>query len=135
MSRGLFTAGNDVGGLSDFEQALYNEWVEVETHDSYNNKTTVVVMKLKNGFEIVGTAGCEDPKQFSEELGRIYALKDALNKLGEFATFYRAQVKHLGGMTEVRQMKDLPPEAIKEIRKAVAESMVQVMRDPMLRML
>lgn len=93
------TTFTGMDGLTEFEKDLYRTWVEVETHSHFNNKTTVLVIKLKNGFEIVGTSGCEDPTKFSGDLGRQYALKRALASLGEFTAFYRAQLKHIGEQT------------------------------------
>jgi hypothetical protein len=119
--------------LSEFEQGLYRNHVACETHSTFNNKTTVSVIKLKSGFEIVGTSGCEDPSKFSEDLGRQYALKDALKKLGEFLAFHRAQATYLGEMTELRQVREVSPEVIEEIRKATLEGVAKfasVMNDP-----
>lgn len=132
MGRGLWTTGGDTTDLTEYEKGLYAEWVEVETHVSYNHKTTTLVIKLHNGFEIVGTAGCEDPTKFSEELGRLYAMKDALRKLGEFVAFDRAQENHLGRASELR-IHRVSPDVVEEIRKAVGEGMLSAMRvaDPM----
>lgn len=77
--------------LTVYEQKLADEWVHTSTFKSHNRKTTVCIIKLKSGFEIVGTSGCEDPEKFDEELGNLYAIKDALKKLGEFAAFHRAE--------------------------------------------
>lgn len=82
--------------LTDFEHETYNEWVRGggrEEYAAYNRKTTICVLTLKSGFEITGTSGCEDPFKFDVVLGKTYALKNALEKLGEFAAFYRAQMK------------------------------------------
>lgn len=91
MSNSLWTHGFPEGALTAFEEKLYSEWVDVDHHRTYNNKTTVCIIKLRNGFEITGTSGCEDPAKFDAKLGYIYALKDALKKLGEFAAFHRAE--------------------------------------------
>jgi len=93
MGRNCFLKHNIEGltEFTDYELKLYDEWVAGESHDCYNRKTTTVIIKLYNGFEIVGIAGCEHPENFSESIGRIYALKDALRKLGKFIAFYRAQ--------------------------------------------
>jgi hypothetical protein len=44
-------------------------------------KTTVCLVTLKNGFELVGTSACVDPKNYIESTGREIALKDALDKM------------------------------------------------------
>lgn len=81
--------------MSEYEKDLFHKYVKQHEYECYRNKTTVVVMVLKSGFEIVGTAGCADPNNFDENLGHMYALKDALRKLGEMDTFHKAQVKYM----------------------------------------
>jgi len=110
--------------MSEFERLLYSEWTMDELKKPlefkhYNRKTTTCILKLANGFEIVGTSGCEDPTKFSEELGKLYALKDALRKLGEFAAFYRAQkaFEAANSPKELRMERKLSPFEIEELRK------------------
>jgi hypothetical protein len=108
-----------VESLDAFERGLYDEWVDRHTWECWNNKTTVAILKLKNGFEVVGTAGCEYPDNFIEHLGHKYAVKDALRKLGEFAAFHRAEKR-------IREMLSKPltvsvkltPEQVDAIREA-----------------
>ena len=47
-------------------------------------KTTICLLTLANGFEIVGTAACVDPKDFDFNLGKTLAHNNALDKLGEY---------------------------------------------------
>jgi hypothetical protein len=68
----------------------------------------------------VGTSGCEDPSKFNQLLGRTYALKDALQKLGEFAAFHRAEMKR----KELKVLKvdsQLSPFEIEELRRLLKE--------------
>ena len=44
-------------------------------------KTTVVLLKAENGFEIIGTSACINPADFDEKLGFKYAMQDALDQL------------------------------------------------------
>lgn len=46
-------------------------------------KTTVVVLTLKNGFEVIGTSACVDPDNYDHELGVSYAKKRAVDKIWE----------------------------------------------------
>ena len=50
-------------------------------------KTTVCVLTVKGGFEIVGTSACVDPKAFVKEEGESWARKGAMDKLWEYAAF------------------------------------------------
>lgn len=44
-------------------------------------KTTVVLLTLKNGFEVIGKSGCVDPSNYDHELGVKYARERALNEV------------------------------------------------------
>lgn len=119
MGKETWTKGNIDGRteFSTFEEQLYADWVSATNHHCFNDKTTTIILKLHNGFEIVGSAGCEHPENFSEEVGYIYALKDALRKLGEFTAFYRAQYKYDTGQRAVTaEPIDIHSEYPKEIQ-------------------
>lgn len=53
-------------------------------------KTTAVVLTLKNGFEVIGTASCVNPAEYNEEIGKKFARDRALNKIWELEG-YRSQ--------------------------------------------
>jgi hypothetical protein len=44
-------------------------------------KTTVVLLKLKNGFEVVGKSGCVDPANYNHEIGVGVARKRAIDQI------------------------------------------------------
>jgi len=44
-------------------------------------KTIICVMKLRNGFEVVGKSGVVDPSKFDEVIGRKFAMGDAINQI------------------------------------------------------
>lgn len=46
-------------------------------------KTTVVVLTLKNGFEVVGVSGCVDPVNYNHEIGTSIARTRAIDKVWE----------------------------------------------------
>lgn len=78
-----------IAELTQYEKKLLEDWVVSQEYQIMGKKTTVCLLTAKNGFEIVGTSACVDPKNFNEEIGRFYALKDALDKLDEVVGFYR----------------------------------------------
>jgi len=45
------------------------------------DKTTVVNAHTLTGFDIIKHASCVDPKNYDEELGKEYAIKEVVNKL------------------------------------------------------
>ena len=46
-------------------------------------KTVICLLKLENGFEVVGTSACVNPEDFDLEIGEYYSLKNALDKVEE----------------------------------------------------
>lgn len=63
----------------------------IEKDEYFNNeKTTVCILTLKNGFEVVGTSGVVDKSNFDEGIGREFAKKKAIEKIWELEG-YRLQ--------------------------------------------
>jgi hypothetical protein len=60
------------------------------TQTKVGEKTAVVMLTLPNGFEIIDSAACVDPKNFDEGLGRKYALEKVARRLWELEG-YRLQ--------------------------------------------
>lgn len=50
-------------------------------------KTTVCVLTLKNGFEVIGTASCIDPDDYDIDIGKKYAREDAIDQLFELEAY------------------------------------------------
>lgn len=46
-------------------------------------KTTVVLLKLDSGFEVVGISACVDPAMYNHEIGKQYARMRAIDKVYE----------------------------------------------------
>jgi len=60
----------------------------IKSVDFFNNgKTTVAIVELKNGFNIVGQASCVDKSNFNEDLGKKYAMEDAVKKVYELEAY------------------------------------------------
>ena len=51
------------------------------------DKTTVVRCVLRNGFEIVESSSCVDPKNYSEEYGAEICMERIKNKIWELLGF------------------------------------------------
>lgn len=60
----------------DIESAIVSE-----EYTKMGMKTTVCLLTLRNGFEIVGTSGCVDPLNFDEAIGRKFAKEQAVDKI------------------------------------------------------
>lgn len=50
-------------------------------------RTTVVLLTLRNGFEVVGTAACVDPAAYNHETGKRYARERAVSKVWELEAY------------------------------------------------
>lgn len=61
--------------------------VIADEKDLQIGKTTVIWIKLKNGFEVVGTSACVDPKNYNHEIGKKYARDRAISKIWELEAY------------------------------------------------
>jgi hypothetical protein len=75
--------------LAYYQQMMFDYHVKSAEFVKLGAKTTVCLLTVKNGFEIVGTSACVDPADFNEEIGNHFALVDALSKLDGFVGFAR----------------------------------------------
>jgi len=55
--------------------------IQSEEYLTVGKKTTVCVLTLKNGFEVVGTSACVDVNNYSQEVGQPYARKKAIDQV------------------------------------------------------
>jgi len=67
--------------------------IEKEEYQKMGQKTTVCLLTLKSGFEIVTSSSCVDPNNYNHDLGQIYSRQRAIDKLWELAG-YNQQCKH-----------------------------------------
>lgn len=76
------------------EQYLWDEWVLASHSAKLGRKTTVVVLTMENGYEVVGTSACVDPNEYDREIGVYWAIKDALKKVADIVGYVRqSQIK------------------------------------------
>lgn len=58
-------------------------------------KTLVCLIKLENGFEVVGTSACVNPEDFDLEIGEYYSLKNALDKVEELEGYLMQEARRI----------------------------------------
>lgn len=58
-----------------------------KTHYWNNGKTTICILTLDSGFEIVGTSSILDKSEFDIEIGKKYAKKEAVEKIIEYEAY------------------------------------------------
>ena len=68
---------------SHVTQSQIDSCIAEELDYRIGNKTTCVVLVLKNGFEVVGTSACVDPAKYDHEIGKSFARKRAVDKIWE----------------------------------------------------
>ena len=61
-----------------------NDYISNEEYFHIGKKTTVCLLTLFNGFEIVTSSACLDEKNFNIETGKIISKELALQKLYEY---------------------------------------------------
>lgn len=61
---------------------------------TFNNKTTVVVLTLPNGFSITESSSCIDPSNYDEDLGKKLCMERIENKLWELEGYLLQQLKY-----------------------------------------
>lgn len=57
--------------------------IDVVEYDKVGRKTTLCVMILKNGFEIITSSSCINPESYNHDLGKQYSYQKAIDKLWE----------------------------------------------------
>lgn len=60
---------------------MIDEAIQGEDYRRMGAKTTVCLLTLRNGFEVVGSSACVDPANFDFEVGKHLAKEDALRKV------------------------------------------------------
>lgn len=63
------------------------ERILVTEYTKLGEKTTICLITLDNGFEIVGTSSCVNPDMYNKQLGEKYAYEQAVSKAIEFLAY------------------------------------------------
>lgn len=59
---------------------------------NHTGKTSICILVLKNGFEVIGTAGVLDRNRFDAAIGEKYSYENAFNKLWELEGYHRQRI-------------------------------------------
>ena len=86
--------------------------VEVMT---IGEKTTVVNAHILTGFDIVRHSSCVDPKNYSEELGKQYAMEEVVNDLWAHLGFVLQWAKD--GLSFKKEDNKMPPHVQRMIQE------------------
>ncbi|MDX9690550.1 MAG: Gp49 family protein [Alphaproteobacteria bacterium] len=62
-------------------ESIKDKIAEVEYHSPALNPTmTIAIVKMKNGFVLIGKSAPADPENFNAELGQKFALEDVMRQ-------------------------------------------------------
>lgn len=67
---------------------------------------TLALIKLENGFNVLGQSACIDPNKFDAETGRRLARKDAFEKIWPLEAYLLAEAKYQEKQAEEQQAKE-----------------------------
>ena len=68
-------------------QKMVDEFISFTETKTMGNRTTVVRCVLRNGFEIVESSSCVDPKNYSEDMGHEICMGKIKDKIWELLGF------------------------------------------------
>ena len=60
--------------------------------------TTICQITLKNGYTLIGTSSCVDPKQYNQALGEKYAYEKAFEQLWALEGYLLRQRRYEAGL-------------------------------------
>lgn len=68
-------------------QRMVDEFISYTETRTMGDRTTVVRCVLRNGFEIVESSSCVDPKNYSEQMGHDICMNKIKDKIWELLGF------------------------------------------------
>ena len=57
-------------------------------------RTTVCILTLANGFEIVGTASCIDAEMYDEAIGNSTSLEHAMKQVQDYLAYHVKELEY-----------------------------------------
>lgn len=63
-----------------------------------DSTTTVCQLTLENGFTVIGTSACVDPKQFNVALGEKYSFERAFDEIWQLEGYLLLQKRFEAGL-------------------------------------
>jgi hypothetical protein len=82
-----------VDDLTVSQVQLFNKWVESIHFHKMGKKTTVALLTLKGGYEVIGSSSCVNPDDFIYVLGKKYAVIHALSQIAKLDGFNQQLIR------------------------------------------
>lgn len=64
------------------------ELIEKHQFLKVGKKTTICLLTLRNGFEIVATSSCINPEDYDQEIGQRISYRKALERLSDIQWYF-----------------------------------------------
>lgn len=84
---------------------IMDEMIKDRTFMRMGMKTTICLVTLDNGYEVVGSSACVDPNNFDFNIGKEWAWKDAKDKLGDIEGFILTEHRHIA-LEKIKQLEE-----------------------------
>ena len=65
-----------------------------------NSTTTVCQLHLENGYTVIGTSACVDPRKFNKATGEHSAYENAVDKIWELEGYLLKQRRYEAGLKD-----------------------------------
>ena len=101
--------GKERGNMMDTHNTvtpqMINAKIDKEQYFKAGEKTTVCVLTLRNGFEIVGSSACVDPENFDLEVGQKWARKDAVDQVEKLEGYALQSILYMDQINQKRESR------------------------------
>lgn len=74
---------------------VLNDLIKDAKYMKIGQKTTICLITLDNGYEVVGSSACLDLSSYNFEIGKEFAREDAIKKLNTINGFLLTEHMHL----------------------------------------
>lgn len=81
--------------ISASRKEYLEQYITKKQFTIMGEKTTICLITVYNGHEIIGTSACVDPKDFNSDVGEAFAYERALEEMNKFFGFLEQDRKHL----------------------------------------
>lgn len=88
-------------GQSVTEAEVEQAFVKLDFHCYPEHRVTVCLGTMANGYVVIGTSACADPRMFSEEIGKNLAQVDAERQAWAYLGYdLRHRLNHIANLGE-----------------------------------
>lgn len=79
---------------------MIDRTIKLREYYVFQNKTTVCCLTLLNGFTVVGSSACVDPRNFDKDIGEEIAFRNARNQIWQLEGYLLQNLLYLKSVSE-----------------------------------